>query len=616
DGEGDTVPPTAEGEPEDCAEMDTGATALSDQEWRRKRREEKKRAREILDRHYRLSHPESTTTEAETQLKSSQGEEAEEECDDEGEGGNVESMAVEEAQELQRLESSLLAEEDLRTGVSSSEDEGDYVRRKQSISFKADFLQYFYLPSMSDLTTDSEEEQITEQLSRLGTKVEEDLNLDKGKFVDPLTGESIPSKEEEEDQEEEPMPKEIVEDESSSSSEFEWPFEDDDEDLKPPPIISDVDDLVLEMFLDARTSLGKSRDESFTQLEAAKAIRETRQIAFEFIHKIIDQVVEISEYVDPIKLLRGNLDKDKLMAQLQKLYSQFLVAKQYNVDVNNKMYEYYRRVGQVRSFDTLPPKVEQVEYKRYMDALMMLDHLKNKAAETKKTNSEVLTSVRLDMDYVHTIALASVDSLEQCFRDVLLRKDAQYLPRVVENELRRMQQVRNEVSDSRLFLITRQHTLGRLVERKRKFDQITDDLTMDQYLMAQRDVTALGTKVEERNHDLNRMRDRCTKHMHQLAFIREKTSLSLATLAHKTNQLNEKFGRREELRDQLLKLKLKRSSLQNQKAELYEKCGILYKPALLHDFDATVDFIEAKRETVSKLKSTMLDLETRIATLE
>ncbi|XP_062134845.1 uncharacterized protein LOC133844726 isoform X1 [Drosophila sulfurigaster albostrigata] len=623
--EGEAVAPTGEGE-----DVVSTTDAQTDREKRLLRREEKRKARAILDRHYAKTEETVTpatsqqTTRSQTDEDEGDGDAkddndsagtAKDEGDGEGGEGVEPSLSVEETKQLSRLESTLILEsDDLRTGASSSEEDDDYMRGPQGVSFKDDFLQYFYMPSMSDLSTESEEHVESSILSRPGSAVE-DEQVDKGKFVNPLTGLTESSSK---SVEEVPAKEEIVEvtSSSSTSSEFEWPFDDDEEEFKPQPMIPDAEDVALEMFLDVHTPLSKSREQSTTAMEALRVIRETRQIAIEFIHKIIDQVVDTAEYVDPIKELVAKLNKSKLMAHLQKLYGQFLVAKQFNVDVNNKMYDYYRRVGQTRCFDSLPAKVEQVEHKRYMDALKLLDHLKKKTEETKRTNSEVLASVKMDMDFVSNIALSSVEALENRMREVLIHKDAQILPRIVENELRRMQQMRNEVSDSRLWLITRQHTLGRLVERKRKFDQITEELTMDTYLMAQRDVTALGTKVEERNYDLNRMRDRCTKHMHQLAFIREKTSLSIATLLRKSVELNEKLKKREGLRDVLLKLKLKRARLKSQQSDLHEKCGILHKPALLYDFDATVEFIETKRESVAKLKQTMQDLETRIAALE
>jgi len=112
------------------------------------------------------------------------------------------------------------------------------------------------------------------------------------------------------------------------------------------------------------------------------------------------------------------------------------------------------------------------------------------------------------------------------------------------------------------------------------------------------------------------MRDRCTKHMHQLAFIREKTSMNLATLVNKQIELDEKIKQRGLLREKLQKLKIKHTSLNNQKTELQEKCGLLFKPALLHDYDSTVEHIELKTQRIKKLKKTVAELESRIEVFE
>lgn len=112
------------------------------------------------------------------------------------------------------------------------------------------------------------------------------------------------------------------------------------------------------------------------------------------------------------------------------------------------------------------------------------------------------------------------------------------------------------------------------------------------------------------------MRDRCTKHVHQLAFIREKTSMISATLMNHREDLDEKLERQSELRDQLLALKIEHSRLKDQKAQMHEKSGLLYRTALLHDFDKTVEHVEEKRIYVSKLRDMVRDLESNIAIFE
>lgn len=465
---------TEEGNFEEGDELDMSPEALKalERERKRKKREKMQIAREMMDRHYTKPEP-APVPEAESETKMERMSKENSYVEDAGEGElervvqNVEvtsQTSLDGEADLTRLKSSLALDEteDIRTAVSSSEDEADYTRGPMGVSFKSDFLEYFMLPNLSDMSSESSEEKLVSLRATIEQAVQFE-ELDMGKFVNPLTGETeTSSKAGEEEQTKKEEVEEEEEESSSTSSEFEWPFEDDD-DL--PVIPTEMDaDTAMEMFLDNSQSIPHIREESTTAMELERAARDVRQIVFTFLQKMIDEAVDTAEYVDPIKELRGKLDKNKLYDQLQKLYGQYLAAKQFNSDVNNKMYDYYRRVGQLRCFDVLPSKVEMVEYHRYMDAIQLLDHLKKKTDETKKSNSALLSSVKLDLEYCHNMAMVSVQSLETCMRDVILRKDAEFLPRIVENELRRMQNMRNEVSDSRLWLITRQHTLGSLLE--------------------------------------------------------------------------------------------------------------------------------------------------------
>lgn len=112
------------------------------------------------------------------------------------------------------------------------------------------------------------------------------------------------------------------------------------------------------------------------------------------------------------------------------------------------------------------------------------------------------------------------------------------------------------------------------------------------------------------------MRHRCTKHIHQLAFIHEKSSMLSANLEISKHVLQAQTERRDKLRDQLHHLKLEHASLKIQKTDMHDKCGLLFKPALLYDYDDTHDFVMIKREKVKKYKNIISDLERRIAHME
>ncbi|XP_064539238.1 uncharacterized protein LOC135429010 [Drosophila montana] len=612
-----TIEAGAEGD----SQLSEEALAELEKKKRKKRREEKRLAHERLRLHYQ----------DETEGPAKPAESAEPEESDEPKGMTrlhrsisrislKEQTSIEIDEDGEMRTSALLSEDrdkqamdELNSGEPSSSDEDDYGRRAVSVSFKGEFLQNFFFPSLSDITTESSEELLSFRRKLTGDR--DTSAVDEGQFVDPLTGEPIlePIQPEPEEVAEE-AEEESVEESSSSTISFDWPFPLGDEEAAPPE--ADATEYAMEMLMEIRTPIRATSAASTTALEAQRQERENRQVCIDFLYSAIDEAVDAAEYVDPDLVLEGRLDKRKLIKDLHQIISEYMAAKQYNTDLSNKMHDYYRRVGQLRGFDKLPPEVVKDEFRRQRHALYLLDHFKQKAVETKRINNLLLASVGMDLNHVRNIALSSNDSLEYCIRNTLARKDLQVLPRIVEQELRHMQIMRNDISDNRLWLITRKHTLGRVIERKRNFDQITPDLTMDEFLNAQRDVIALGTKVEERSYDLNRMRDRCTKHVHQLAFIREKTSMISATLVNYKSQLRRMVRRQNEMRDKLFKAKLQHTRLVAQTRELHAKCGLLYKPALLHDFDETVDAVEIKRQKVKQNRTIVRELEARIAKFE
>ncbi|XP_017839580.2 uncharacterized protein LOC108597502 [Drosophila busckii] len=506
---------------------------------------------------------------------------------------------------------------EVKEATTTSSDEEDH-RRPCSVSYKAEFLTAFVLPSWSDISSELTEE--VEEPVAVATKPAKRRETDdkKGGFVDATAvgeDESGSSKDDVVDTSEaQKLGEEEAEvTESSTSISFDWPFPLEDE---PPPVVKELDDLeAFEVMFDLQASFHVPEEEA-VEGEEMKAVREMNQIVYEFIFRLMDDVVEAAEYVDPLKVLGAKLDKRKMIEELFTAIRQHCAVKQFNTQLNSKMCDYYRRVGQQRAFAQLPLQTHIIERQRYADALAKLDHAKKKAVEAKKKNSYLMSSVRMDLDYSQSIVYSTENSFEDRVRKTLIRKDDQYLPRIVESELRRIKRMRYEISDCRLPLITRQHTLGRLKERMVAFEQITPELTMDYYLTVQREVNSLGIKVDERNADLALMHNRCMKHMHQSAFIREKISMLNATLLQSEVIQIRKLEKRNILRDKVLKLKLEHSRLKVQKSNLDKKSGLLYKPALLHDFDDTTDFVEKKRCSIQKLKRSMHEILMRISFYE
>lgn len=439
-------------------EVDDEMRAKIEYKKKMKKREQKRQAHLKLRGHFKDMEDEkrqsskpilSAEVEADELNEGEEGEEGEEgdEIGDLGEGAEGDEL-------------------DVKSIISSSDDD-DYSRRVCAVSFKGDFFQNFLFPSLSDITTESEEvaESARPTLEEKEADKEKKLSEpETGQFVDAAGVDQRPTfmAEEEHVREAQQDLEEVSEETSSSSISFDWPFPLEDE----PPVAPAIDatEFALGMLIEMDSTLRIVPAVSTGELETVRIELANRQICIDLLYRIIDDVVETAEYVNPLKLLLSRLDKPKLLSDLHNVISECFAAKQFNSDLTNKMFDYYRRVGQLRCFDPLLSQQELKEYKRHREALAVLDHLKKKAAETKANYVWLMASVIMDLNYVRKISLTTVDSLENCFRTTLLRKDFEVMPRIVEHELRRMQSLRNEISDSRLGLITRQHTLGRLIE--------------------------------------------------------------------------------------------------------------------------------------------------------
>lgn len=443
-----------EGEPSEGDEG-MGEETMEEIERQRKlqKREQRKMQQEKLDKHFRQEEIGTTVDSGEEEREEEQEKEKEPE------------PAVQlNRNTIEALKSFVLDDEEFRTGVSSDSEDTEYMKDEPGSSFKDDFMQNFYFPSMSDCSTPSSDH----IAAKLASTEEKESTKDKSKTSD-TRGRSSTSLVDEQaaNYEDEHMGEgdDDDDDESSTSSTIlSWPCALDN--IGTEVKLIEEEDTGYDMFFEMHTE-GEVRKESVSKLEAAKRALEIAEIVNVFLNNTIDDAVNAALFMGPGKAFAAKVSLMKLYDLLYDAVESYILIKQFNKDVNAKMFDYYRRIGQMRVFDQLTPRLTRIEHDRFKEALYKLDYLKERAVMTKKTTAALLSSVKLDLEHVYSIAQASDESLEECMRKTIVRKDAEHLPRIVETELRRMRAIRNEISDSRIWLITRQHTLGRILEVRR-----------------------------------------------------------------------------------------------------------------------------------------------------
>ncbi|XP_034484653.1 uncharacterized protein LOC117789678 [Drosophila innubila] len=493
-----------------------------------------------------------------------------------------------------------------------SDDDNDYdivqesVMGICSVKAKTDFLQNFEVPSLSDISENDSIETFVHLKSQLSPIIP--VSVDPGKFVNPLTGLSISSSSTEST---ECSRQQIVDGSSSSLSEEIIDF-DEPLDLKGDLNLEDED-----IFLNFETNFDLTNVISETwDIHPTVKIKEGgNQIAFEFLHDLIKMVVTNAENMKSEDILNKKLDKWKLYEKLSAEVSNYNYEKSTNDYLNAKVLEYHRRQKNDRVYTKLSPELHERERERYIECLNRLDFNLNMLAEAKKKNAYLISSVEMDLTYVRNISFQSEEYLSNKILSTLGHK-SDYMRRITERELRLMSQKRNEISDTRLRLITRKHTLGRIADQIRKLQTIDESISMDDFIALQNQIGALEKKIEERNVELKRIRYQYHSDLHMNQHCREKTQSIISQIKYRQHFLQKTLKTQQLLRESLYNAKLERKRIRNKGSELAYHGGLLAMPSLMYDYDETVEKVKAKREIVDDMKMTVARLSQRISDLE
>ncbi|KAH8275458.1 hypothetical protein KR026_007686, partial [Drosophila bipectinata] len=479
-----------------------------------------------------------------------------------------------------------------------------------TVKQKAVFLQEFDLPSFSDIS----EEHLAVQLSRIKSVMSMEIQ-DRGSFVNPLTGEIITSTT------------------SSSSSSIEFGSDNEEQARDAGSEISlDLSDIqefpetTLPPQANAQSALTFAEftlnfrashlaDDQDDEDPLAKYI-ELEKITAEFLNDLLKEIVVRVEARNYENLLRSRFDKRKLLDELKVITNMHILERNMNNMLNNRMQEYFKRLKNNRVFAKLSPADEQTYYSRYTDALAHLDHLKKRLEMAKLQHGIQLNRVLFDLHSAQQVTSFMEDHLEKIVRKTLYKPDRDQLARIVESNLRAIASKRREISDTRLFLITRKHTLGNLLRKIHALDTVTPDLAIKDFIAIQNETVAIEKKIEERQSDLKKMRNQYLTELHLLQHNREKTSALGDKLQTMKDNLRINQDKQRRLRAKLYEVKLERTKLRKRYRDMAYKGGILSMPALMHEYDHTLDRLKEKSEKVQKLKESMKAITKRITFYE
>ncbi|XP_060646923.1 uncharacterized protein LOC132784994 [Drosophila nasuta] len=517
-----------------------------------------------------------------------------------------------ELEELTLPELEIEEDVDKLLGLDTEEDDGTEEERSSikggdSINAKKYFLEHFEIPGLEDIS-DDEIDSITERLKSLismersSSHVGEDI----GKFVDPLTGESISSSSSSSSSE--PVVMSSIS--SSSGDAFELKSM---QDFKMDAAKAEVDEDLYSKFKSSFVASVEPVEIADFGLIKAKML--ITQVAADFLNDLIRNVVITAEQIREDLKFNKSINKWKLHNHLSDIVRKYTIEKDINAYLNSRMSEYHKRAKNLRVFMKLPLELHEKERERYREAITKLDFNLILMAEAKKKSSYLLPSVMMDLSYFESICRHSEQVLNDRMLDTLGR-NSEYLRKVTERELRLMSQKRNEISDIRLSLLTRTHTLGRITDKIHKLEQINEDISMDDFITLQNQVAALNKKIEERNLDLKKARGIYHSALHMAQHNREKIQSLTNKLLSRKAHLTRVQDRQRVLREKLYVGKMERQRIRKINSDLTYQGGLLALPSLMYDYDETMERIEVRQAKVDELKEMHTRISNRIAEFE
>ncbi|XP_033163461.1 uncharacterized protein LOC117143093 [Drosophila mauritiana] len=510
------------------------------------------------------------------------------------------------------LRESVVVEEEIEEDL-DSEGSVDEPLPRLGVSIKSEFIRGFEsLPSISDISLDPDPEPEPEPDYSAQDKSDTKPETDDGVFHkdgtdDAGEGESGGSSGSDQD--------------ASTAQNAAGESEEDDESVL-------MDDLPDEQEpTEKQVVIGEEVDTMAMFTEAVDAELETHQelqvpveepfwyrLTVDFLNNLINTVVENAENTEKNK--EHLLDKRKMLLELQRLVDDYTFEKYQNTLLNNVVCDYFRRNRKFNNFQPLPPDDAAGEFIRWMNALNSVDNLMERVKMIKIKNGHSASRAMLELNSYSVLAFNEEQRLEGFMRKTLIRKDMDRLRRALDNDLRRMQDLRNQISEKRYELNLNLHNLAFVDEKVMKFERVTETLTISQMLCANESIIQLSKQLEEKCKDVAVMQSNYKKSMIEETCVREKRDMISYMLSKARAEYIDRFERRNKLRKDLTRLQLEHADLKSKRDKLETKGGLLFKPGLMYDYDKCMADIQARRAHIQAMKKTCNELGKRIRACE
>ncbi|KAH8366411.1 hypothetical protein KR084_004507 [Drosophila pseudotakahashii] len=331
-----------------------------------------------------------------------------------------------------------------------------------------------------------------------------------------------------------------------------------------------------------------------------------------FLIVIINEVVE---YAERTSVRRGRLgrllDKEKMLEELSQLVIEYQSEMHRNHGLEKVTTEYYVRR---KEFDLVivPKQIDTIYRERLMSAQVELDNRLEQMKQTELLYHKQIQDLNEELAVARNLNAEKVARFEAKVRETLCKEGCDHLKQVIDDLFRNMNTVRDEMSHMRGELIYIQHRLQALKNKSEKLENLGNGLRVLEYISNQGSNYALKQKLEDRDLELKRLRERQIHAFHAMAHWMNKKKMNEELLFKMKSKLKTQEQLKKDLRDSLFKEMVQHKLLKKRTTKLKEAGCLMHYPDLLRDYDETENHLGTKRVVVRKLRLEHKRLEQKI----
>ncbi|XP_014594055.3 cilia- and flagella-associated protein 184 [Equus caballus] len=319
------------------------------------------------------------------------------------------------------------------------------------------------------------------------------------------------------------------------------------------------------------------------------------------------------EWTEEVQKLQEQQLRSELLEQYRSLTVERSRYQRYNVYLQHKIFEALRKKKGLDAAE-LPDKGMEPEApekeQAYIRYLALLEELKKQQADDLDWYHQELEQLKQQCKE----KLATVEKEWQRFQAlkkqvVMQAMGSCWMKGGRQAALREVEQIQaleakkeKEMSAVRLENVQLKQSLVHFETRMRAQEDMTEGLLLIDFEQLKIENQTFNEKVEERNEELLKLRNKVTNNVQIITHVKEKLHFVDIENSYKKSKLLEIEARVALRRDLLTKIKQVRDNLRTDNIKLNQKCGLLGKESLLRDMEEKVDKTELLNQRLESLK--------------